>query len=123
MSSERAEVGSVGENMAASWLWAVCCVSALLASRAFCYKPVIIMHGILDHASDMQDLADFITSAHPGTNVSLINLFEELDCFKPLFKQTDAIIGKVRSLMKEAPNGVHMIGFSQGEVSVFQISK
>ena len=84
------------------------------SARSFCFKPVIIVHGILDHASDMKDLASFITQAHPGTNITLIKLFEELDSFKPMWMQVSAISEKVREVMQEAKDGVHIIGFSQG---------
>ena len=80
----------------------------------FCYKPVIILHGILDHASDMEDLASFITQAHPGTNITLIKLYEELESFTPLWKQVPAITERIRPVMQSAKDGVHIIGFSQG---------
>ena len=75
---------------------------------------MIIVHGILDHASDMEDLASFITQAHPGTNITLIKLFEELDSFKPMWMQVTAMTEKIRPVMREAKDGVHIIGFSQG---------
>ena len=86
----------------------------LSLTKTFCFKPVIIVHGILDHASDMEDLASFITEAHPGTNITLINLFEEVDSFKPLWMQVSAMREKILPVMQEAKDGVHIIGFSQG---------
>ena len=86
----------------------------LLVKRVLCFKPVIIVHGILDHASDMEDLASFITQAHPGTNITLIKLFEEGESFKPLWMQVSAMTEKMRPVMQQAENGVHIIGFSQG---------
>ena len=62
----------------------------------------------------MKDLASFITQAHPGTNITLIKLFEELESFKPMWMQVSAISEKVREVMQEAKEGVHIIGFSQG---------
>lgn len=95
----------------ASFLLGLLC---LLVSESFCYKPVIILHGILDHASDMEDLASFITQAHPGTNITLIKLYEELDSFAPLWTQVSAVTEKIRPVMQAAKDGVHIIGFSQG---------
>ena len=86
----------------------------LFVSKSFCYKPVIIVHGILDHASDMEDLASFITNAHPGTNVTLVKLYEELQSFAPLWKQVTDMTEVIRSVMQDAKDGVHIIGFSQG---------
>ncbi|XP_074614482.1 lysosomal thioesterase PPT2-A-like [Acropora palmata] len=85
-----------------------------LTSVSFCYKPVIIVHGILDHASDMEDLASFITQAHPGTNITLVKLFQELESFTPLWRQVSAITATIRPVMQNAKDGVHIIGFSQG---------
>lgn len=92
------------------------CIALLFLSltKTFCFKPVIIVHGILDHASDMEDLASLITQAHPGTNITLISLFEEVDSFKPLWMQVPAMREKIRPVMQEAKDGVHIIGFSQG---------
>lgn len=75
---------------------------------------MIIIHGILDHASDMGDLATFITQAHPGTDITLIKLYEELESFTPLWKQVPNMTEVVRSVMREAKDGAHIIGFSQG---------
>ena len=86
----------------------------VLVVKSSCYKPVIIVHGILDHASDLEDLASFITQAHPGTNITLIKLYEELDSFAPLWTQVSAMTEKIRAVMQYAKDGVHIIGFSQG---------
>ena len=39
---------------------------------ANCYKPVILMHGILDKASDLSDLANFITKVGINLHHSFI---------------------------------------------------
>ncbi|KAJ7376922.1 holo-[acyl-carrier-protein] synthase [Desmophyllum pertusum] len=95
-----------------------CALLFLFISKSVCFKPVIIVHGILDHASDMKDLASFITQAHPGTNITLIKLFEERDSFKPLWMQVSAMTEKIRPVMQDAKYGVHIIGFSQGGLTV-----
>ena len=86
----------------------------LFVAEIRCYKPIIIVHGILDQASDMKDLAAFITEAHPGTNVSLIDLFEGVDSLKPLWTQVSDMTERMRPIMQNAKDGVHIIGFSQG---------
>jgi len=79
-----------------------------------CYKPVVIVHGILDHASDLNDLANFIRFAHPGTNVTLVDIFEEMRSFEPMWRQIEGYKAKIRPVMEQAQDGVHIIGFSQG---------
>lgn len=90
-------------------------VVLMFSSVVLCYKPVIIVHGILDHASDLNNLANFIRSAHPGTNVTLIPIFEEVKSFEPLWKQINGYAAKARPVMNQAHDGVHIIGFSQGK--------
>ena len=103
----------------ANLLFGVLCV---LVVKSSCYKPVIIVHGILDHASDLKDLASFITQAHPGTNITLIKLYEELDSFAPLWTQVSAMTEKIRAVMQYAKDGVHIIGFSQGIMQVIVLN-
>ena len=40
------------------------------------YKPVLIMHGILAAGSNMNDLAGFIRTAHPGTQLYIVDLYD-----------------------------------------------
>ena len=47
----------------------------LVVSSAKGYRPVVVMHGILSGAEDMNDLVQFIQTAHPGTNVLNVNAF------------------------------------------------
>ncbi len=42
------------------------------------YQPVVLMHGILNSARYMDKMAEFITSAHPGTEVLNVDLFNDL---------------------------------------------
>lgn len=96
------------------------CLATLLAVSSG-YKPVIIIHGILDHASDLDDLAGLIKTAHPGTNISLINIFEERESFAPLWEQVSGYQEKVRPIMQQAKDGLHIIGFSQGCIIVLDL--
>ena len=92
-------------------------VAAVLALVASCfgYRPVILMHGILSDAASMLPLADHIQKAHPGTKILNIDLYEDLDSvINPMMTQVKGVADKVRPFMAAAPDGVNMIGFSQG---------
>lgn len=78
------------------------------------YKSVIIIHGLLDGASDLKDLQRNIEQFHPGTEVHAIDLFDYYDSFQPLWRQTEKIRNVTDSIMASAKDGVHMIGYSQG---------
>ncbi|XP_039269385.2 lysosomal thioesterase PPT2-A-like [Styela clava] len=93
-----------------------CALLAILQAigSSFGYRPVIIIHGILDSASDLKDLQYYIKKAHPGTPVHAIDLFDYYKSFKPLWHQVEAIRNVTLPIMKAAKDGVHVIGYSQG---------
>ena len=50
------------------------------------YKPVLLLHGVLSTHEEMEILANYITSAHPGTvvhnnNYSVVREFMEFRYF------------------------------------------
>lgn len=79
------------------------------------YKPVVIIHGILDTAESMNDLKSMIEKAHPGTNVTVIKLYPEIrSLLIPMWVQIDGVSKVLKKIMAKAQDGVHLIGFSQG---------
>ncbi|XP_070690998.1 lysosomal thioesterase PPT2-A-like [Pempheris klunzingeri] len=78
------------------------------------YKPVIIVHGIFDGPKEFKTLSLFITKAHPGTKVSVIDLYDNMTSLKPLWRQVQAFRKAIESIMRKAPDGVHLLCFSQG---------
>lgn len=86
-----------------------------LLSLATSYKPVVIIHGIFDNYKSMFDLRDFIVAAHPGTNVTLIDMYSDADSIANMWDQVHGFGKAVRQVMNEAEDGIHLIGFSQGD--------
>uniref|UniRef100_A0AAX7T5J8 palmitoyl-CoA hydrolase n=1 Tax=Astatotilapia calliptera TaxID=8154 RepID=A0AAX7T5J8_ASTCA len=78
------------------------------------YKPVIIVHGIFDGPQQFQNLSRFIKKVHPGTEVTVIDLYDDLLSLQPLWKQVPDFRQSFNSIMKNAPDGVHLLCFSQG---------
>lgn len=78
------------------------------------YKPVIIVHGLFDGPKEFQSLVDFITKVHPGTEVKAISLYDNLDSLKPMWRQVQGFTKAVESISQGAPDGVHLLCFSQG---------
>ena len=97
-----------------SWLL----ILAILLSqyqRVLSYKPVVIIHGILDKASSLNDLKSFIEKAHPGTNVTVIKLYPDVESIlTPMWDQIQGVSKVLKSIMAQSKNGIHLIGFSQG---------
>ncbi|XP_034554009.1 lysosomal thioesterase PPT2-like [Notolabrus celidotus] len=78
------------------------------------YKPVIIVHGLFDGPAQFKTLTVYITKVHPGTEVKVISLYDNLASLKPLWRQVNAFRKAIESIMQEAPDGVHLLCYSQG---------
>lgn len=63
----------------------------------------------------MEDLAGFIRKAHPGTNITIVDMYEEIESLTTaLWTQVHGMGEEIRPVMQQAKDGVHIIGFSQG---------
>lgn len=79
------------------------------------YKPVVIIHGILDDAVNMDDAKVIIENAHPGTNVTIVKLFAKLESiYTPMWKQMSGVADVLENVMRSSKDGIHLIGYSQG---------
>ena len=54
---------------------------------------------------------------HPGTNVSIIDLFDRSASLQPLWKQVEGFKDAIYPIMQNAADGVHLICYSQGDSS------
>lgn len=55
--------------------------------------------------------------SHPGTNVSVIDLFDRSASLEPLWKQVEGFKEAIYPIMQNAADGVHLICYSQGDSS------
>ncbi|XP_062904014.1 lysosomal thioesterase PPT2-A-like [Mobula hypostoma] len=78
------------------------------------YKPVIVVHGLFDSPGDLLTLQAYINQSHPGTNVTIIDLFDRTQSLKSLWSQVEGFKQAISPIMQNAANGVHMICYSQG---------
>ena len=95
-------------------------MAVLLLSRAAVdgYRPVILMHGILNDAESLQQLVNMITRSHNGTQVLNVDAFNDLASLDTaMWQQVDGVYEKIKSFMSAAENGVNMICFSQGKAA------
>ena len=53
--------------------------------------------------------------AHPGTNVTIIDGYDSLASLRPMREQASVIATKIIAIMRDHPEGVHLLGFSQGK--------
>lgn len=87
---------------------------ASLFQSILAYKPVILIHGVLSDAGHLNDLKNLIQTSHPGTNVTLVKLYPEVESFVPLQHQLEYWLKKVDVIFENSPEGVHLICHSQG---------
>ncbi|XP_049440352.1 lysosomal thioesterase PPT2-A-like [Epinephelus fuscoguttatus] len=78
------------------------------------YKPVIIMHGLFDSPKQFRTMSHFISKVHPGTEVTVIDLYNNLESLKPLWTQVQGIRKVFDPIVQNAPDGVHLLCYSQG---------
>ncbi|KAM6184464.1 LOW QUALITY PROTEIN: lysosomal thioesterase PPT2 [Sarcoramphus papa] len=77
------------------------------------YRPVVIVHGLFDSPSDFQHLRAFINESHPGTEVTVLDLFDRGASLRPLWLQ-GGFRRALAPIMANAADGVHLLGYSQG---------
>ncbi|XP_030398917.1 lysosomal thioesterase PPT2 [Gopherus evgoodei] len=78
------------------------------------YKPVVVVHGLFDSPSEFSHLLLFINQSHPGTNVTVVDLFDHSQSLKPLWVQVEGFRCAISPIMQNAADGVHLICYSQG---------
>ncbi|XP_065136797.1 lysosomal thioesterase PPT2-A-like isoform X2 [Paramisgurnus dabryanus] len=88
--------------------------TALFMSSVVGYRPIVIVHGILDGPKQFKVLENFINQSHPGTNVTTFALYDYVASLKSLWQQVEDFRDAIKSIMQNAEDGVHLICFSQG---------
>lgn len=78
------------------------------------YKPVVIIHGVLDVASSMDFLASYIRKAHPGTEVHVLAAYDGYESLRPLWQQVQKFGQLLSAIMNKSSDGIHLVGYSQG---------
>lgn len=53
--------------------------------------------------------------SHPGTNVTVIDLFDRSASLQPMWKQVEGFKAAIYPIMQNAADGVHFICYSQGQ--------
>ncbi|KAG5856608.1 lysosomal thioesterase PPT2-A-like [Anguilla rostrata] len=103
-----------GTRMSGTSAFIYMLLSVYFAGDVVGYKPVIIVHGLFDGSRELAHLTRFISKSHPGTNVTVIDLFDYEASLMPMWKQVQGFKQAVRSILQNAVDGVHLICFSQG---------
>ncbi|XP_003383295.1 PREDICTED: lysosomal thioesterase PPT2-A-like [Amphimedon queenslandica] len=78
------------------------------------YRPVIVMHGVLAGASDMDSFVSMIKTAHPGTEVTDISDYNDANSLVNMNDQVKGVYSKMKPVMDAAKDGVNLVCYSQG---------
>lgn len=93
---------------------AVLLLGVLLICAGESYRPVILMHGIFASYHDMDGLTSMISEAHPGTNITNVDAYNDADSLETLWTQVDDIYKYIKPVMDSAEDGVNLLCYSQG---------
>jgi len=89
------------------------CIDSTPSKRPF--RPVVIVHGLMTgDTSTMEHLAARIVELHPSTKMYVFNRFCGLASLEPLWRQVRKLAVDLLSVCSLHPEGVHVIGYSQG---------
>jgi palmitoyl-protein thioesterase len=72
------------------------------------------MHGLLADGGEVKHFFEHLQKYHPGTNVTVIDEFDRLRSLLALWTQVEQIRPMMEQVMKDHPDGVHLVCFSQG---------
>ncbi|XP_013777902.1 lysosomal thioesterase PPT2-like isoform X1 [Limulus polyphemus] len=103
--------------MSECWLWHYTIVFIVFLSFLSCckgYKTVVLIHGLNDNEHTFDYLSSYIKKKHPGTNTTSLALLDGWESFAPLWFQIHHYGQCFKKIMKENPDGVNLIGYSQG---------
>ncbi|CAD7085447.1 unnamed protein product [Hermetia illucens] len=93
------------------------CVLAFLltfAGYSAGFKPVVLLHGILSGSENMVSLGQEIEREHPDTKVYNCDKFSGWNSLESAWRQIKEIGEYLMTICKLHPEGVHLIGYSQG---------
>ncbi|KAJ2944523.1 hypothetical protein O0L34_g3868 [Tuta absoluta] len=87
---------------------------SLFVSVSFTYKPVVLIHGVMTGAGSMEMIGHRIQEKHPGTVIYNVNRFESWSSLETMWHQVLEIGQDVANISSLHPEGINIIGYSQG---------
>lgn len=78
------------------------------------YKPIVIIHGVLTGNKTLESFVQHIQQIHPGTEIVVPDEFSDWASLEPMWKQVTKMGRLIMNMSESHPNGIHLIGYSQG---------
>uniref|UniRef100_A0A2A4JXH6 palmitoyl-CoA hydrolase n=1 Tax=Heliothis virescens TaxID=7102 RepID=A0A2A4JXH6_HELVI len=86
----------------------------LFIGPILCYKPVVLIHGVMTGSASMEMIKFRIEEQHPGTIVYNVNRFESWSSLETMWHQVLEIGMDIANISAKHPEGINLIGYSQG---------
>ncbi|GJQ69673.1 putative palmitoyl hydrolase [Trypoxylus dichotomus] len=81
------------------------------------YKPVVLLHGIMTGNESMAVVKTRIEEKHPGTIVYNPDNFAGWSSLESMWYQVEQFGDKIMNISKKHPDGIHLLGYSQGALT------
>lgn len=78
------------------------------------YRAVVLLHGILTGSESMEIISNRIEEMHPGTQTFNTVRFVGWNSLEPMWRQVEELGMDVLSIGAAFPEGINLIGYSQG---------
>lgn len=85
-----------------------------LFNAAKSYRGVVIIHGLLTGSKSMELISERIQEMHPGTEVYNTQKYKGWSSLESMWRQVEDIGRDVMSIGAMFPEGINLIGYSQG---------
>ncbi|XP_017785239.1 PREDICTED: lysosomal thioesterase PPT2 homolog [Nicrophorus vespilloides] len=91
-------------------------IALLIAIFCICngHKPVVLLHGIMTGNESLGLIKGRILEKHPGTVIYNLDRFAGWSSLDNLWFQVNELGKDVMDICKRHPEGVHLLGYSQG---------
>uniref|UniRef100_A0A8C9Y8U7 palmitoyl-CoA hydrolase n=1 Tax=Sander lucioperca TaxID=283035 RepID=A0A8C9Y8U7_SANLU len=77
-------------------------------------KVIIMQNGSFQNSLTCLCMCKYHFNVHPGTEVTVIDLYDSWASLEPMWKQVQGFKKAFDSIVQKAPDGVHLVCFSQG---------
>ncbi|XP_076241221.1 palmitoyl-protein thioesterase 2 isoform X2 [Calliopsis andreniformis] len=78
------------------------------------YRAVVVIHGVLTGSESMDLISNRIMEMHPGTEVYNTPRYAGWSSLEPMWRQVEEIGIDVMSIGAAFPEGINLVGYSQG---------
>lgn len=80
----------------------------------FSYRPVVLVHGILNGPTEFNDFLKILETYHPGTETVVIDAYNDFQSFDNMWLQLHDISNIILNKTSHFTDGYNLLCFSQG---------